>query len=66
MKMSKASFDDRYKKWVARILGLFLLVKVFAENDRTISFSQDPIEIWIALGVAAILIFQDGNVKSGL
>jgi len=42
-------------------VAIALLVKVFLLNDTSVSFSDDPLELWVALGVAMLLIDRSSS-----
>lgn len=38
-------------------MGMMILAKVFLANNISHSFAEDPLDIWMALGIANILIY---------
>ena len=40
-----------------------LLYKVWVTNDVSLSVAADPMEIWIALGITALLMRPDPSVE---
>lgn len=42
-------------------MALALMLKVFFASDLALTFAEDPMEIWIALGVAFLLLFHEAD-----